>query len=58
MRKPASLAGLTELQSFLERGYAAFRKMGGADEFLALVIGRERQLMDTLFAGDDSLLEK
>lgn len=58
MRKPASLAGLTELQSFLERGYAAFRQMGSADEFLALVIGRERQLMDTLLAGDDSLLEE
>ena len=56
MRKPAQLAGLTELQSFLARGYAAFRKMGGADEFLGLVIARERKLLEALFAGDDSLL--
>jgi hypothetical protein len=56
MRKPAQLAGLSELQSFLERGYAAFYKMGGADEFLVLVIERERNLLKALFAGDDSVL--
>jgi len=56
MRKPARLAGLSKLQSFLERGFAAFRKMGGADEFLRLVIGREKKLLNALFAGDDSLL--
>ena len=56
MRKPARLAGLAELQSFIERGYAAFRKMGGADEFLRLVIAREKKLLNALFAGDDSLL--
>jgi hypothetical protein len=56
MRKPAKLAGLSDLQSFLERGYAAFRKMGGADEFLELVIARESKLSEALFAGDDSLL--
>ncbi|MGZ6010109.1 MAG: FFLEELY motif protein [Rhizomicrobium sp.] len=56
MRKPAELAGLGDLQSFLERGYAAFKKMGGADEFLNLVIAREREVLKSLFAGDDSLL--
>lgn len=56
MRKPARLAGLSRLQSFLERGFAAFRKMGGADEFLRLVITREKKLLNALFAGDDSLL--
>ena len=56
MRTPAKLAGLGDLQSFLERGYAAFRKMGGAEEFLALVIARESKLSEALFAGDDSLL--
>ena len=30
--------------------------MGGAEEFLKLVITRERKLLNTLFAGDDSLL--
>lgn len=58
MRKPARLAGLSELQSFLERGYAAFQKMGGADEFLRKVTTRERELLNALFAGDDSLLER
>jgi hypothetical protein len=56
MRTPARLAGLSDLQSFLERGYAAFRKMGGAEEFLDLVVTRERKLSQALFAGDDSLL--
>jgi hypothetical protein len=56
MRKPAQLAGLGELQDFLQRGYQAFTKMGDAHEFLALVIGRERELLEALFAGDDSLL--
>jgi len=56
MRKPAELAGFSELQNFLERGYGAFRKMGGADAFLNEVVTRERKLLEALFAGDDSLL--
>jgi hypothetical protein len=56
MRKPAELAGFSELQSFLERGYGAFRKMGSADEFIDQVITRERKLLEALFAGDDRLL--
>lgn len=51
MRKPAQLAGLGELQSFLERGFSAFRSMRRADEFLALVVGRERELARQLFDG-------
>lgn len=57
MRKPAILAGLGELQDFLERGYAAFLEMAGADEFLNTVISRERAVLQALFAGDDSLIE-
>jgi hypothetical protein len=45
MRKPAELADLGELQNFLERGYSAFRSMGGADEFLDTITSRERALM-------------
>jgi hypothetical protein len=45
MRKPAELAGLGELQNFLERGYSAFRGMGGAEEFLDTITSRERALM-------------
>ena len=57
MRKPAILAGLGELQDFLERGYAAFLDMGGAEEFLGLVVSRERAVLEALFAGDDSPVE-
>jgi hypothetical protein len=57
MRRPARLAGLGELQSFLERGYEAFRRMGGAQDFIARVTGREREVMEALFAGNDALLD-
>ncbi len=53
MRKPAILAGLGELQKFLERGYAAFLQMGGANEFLDIIASRERAVLEALFAGDD-----
>lgn len=49
MRKPAALAGLSSLQQFLERGFAAFHSMKGADDFLRLVSERERDLMQALF---------
>jgi hypothetical protein len=57
MRKPAQLAGLSDLQDFLHRGYKAFIRMGDAQEFLDLVVGRERKLLETLLDGDDSLLD-
>ncbi|WP_414474417.1 FFLEELY motif protein [Microvirga sp. M2] len=57
MRRPAKLAGFEDLQSFLERGYVAFRELGNADDFLEIVTSRERQLLDALFACDDSLLD-
>ena len=52
MRKPALLAGLGDLQNFLERGYKAFRKMKGADDFLATVTSRERALSREWFGED------
>ena len=58
MRRPARLAGLGELHDFLQRGYDAFRTMGGAGEFLNLIVGRERKLLEALFAGDDSVLSE
>jgi hypothetical protein len=51
MRHPARLAGLFALHDFLERGFAAFRQMHGADEFLATIERREWKLMEALFAG-------
>lgn len=52
MRQPARLAGLAVLHDFLERGFEAFRRMGGADHFLATIAGRETALIDRIFAGD------
>lgn len=56
MRKPAELAGFADLQAFLQTGYDAFRRMGGADEFLDRILLRERAILAGLFAGDDSVL--
>jgi hypothetical protein len=48
-RLPAQLAGLSELQAFLERGFHAFDALGGADEFLDQVAAREGQISQRLF---------
>lgn len=50
MRGPARAAGMAALQGFLEAGFDTFRAMRGADEFLALVGQRERDLARALFA--------
>lgn len=50
-RLPAQLAGLSELQKFLERGFTAFDALGGADEFLDEVAARELEISRRLFAG-------
>ena len=52
MRHPARLAGFGVLHQFLERGFEAFHAMGGANEFLATIDRRERELMEALFAGE------
>jgi hypothetical protein len=54
MRMPAHVAGLGELHEFLQRGFDAFRSMGGADDFLGTIAGRETELMKRWFAGDAS----
>lgn len=51
MRRPAHLAGLGELQEFLENGFAAFRQMGDATAFLDCIENKERQLLENLFSG-------
>jgi hypothetical protein len=50
MRRPARMAGLADLQDFLERGFAAFSAMKGADDFLATVKRRETQILNRLFS--------
>ena len=51
MRRPAKLAGLEDLQEFLERGFTAFRQMAGADDFLAIITRRETESLNRLFSG-------
>lgn len=51
-RTPARAAGLRELQDFLERGFDAFRHMGGAAEFLKTIETRETRILEHLFAGE------
>jgi len=52
MRQPARLAGFGALHEFLDRGFAAFGKMGDATDFLETIDVRERALMEALFAGE------
>lgn len=52
MRAPASAAGLSSLQAFLEGGFDAFADMKGAQEFLALINNRESAWIATLFDDD------
>lgn len=53
MRRPATAAGLGELQAFLEAGFDSFRHLRGAPDFLATVAGRERSLATAHFARGD-----
>jgi hypothetical protein len=54
MRTPARLAGLSDLQGFLERGFESFEHMHGAKEFLAAIADRETAIMNRLFSGNPS----
>ena len=49
MRVPARAAGLSALQGFLESGFATFRAMQGAQDFLPQIAQRERALASSLF---------
>jgi len=51
MRAPARAAGLGELQTFLERGFDAFRRMKGAESFLATIRDRETGIVTAIFDG-------
>ncbi|RNF83215.1 FFLEELY motif protein [Montanilutibacter psychrotolerans] len=51
-RGPAKAAGLSELQGFLERGVAAFSKLGEVAGFIAEIEGDERDVAARLFGGD------
>jgi len=51
MAAPARMAGLGELHGFLRIGFATFKKMGDAGEFLDIITKRETLLMRRLFDG-------
>ena len=52
MRGPASAAGLSSLQKFLESGFDAFQAMRGTDVFLKLIAERETNWIQQLFEED------
>jgi hypothetical protein len=49
MATPARLAGLADLQHFLERGFAAFRDLDGARDFLDIFGRREGEVLDRIY---------
>ena len=49
LRRPAAIAGLGEIQRFLEAGFSAFRHMNGAEHFLETIAERETILIERLF---------
>ncbi len=51
MRAPARLAHLSELHSFLERGFAAFKGMPQPEHFVATILARETAILENLYAG-------
>jgi hypothetical protein len=50
-RGPAHSMGWQELQDFLERGFHAFKQMGGASTFLKTIRDREMLILDRIFSG-------
>jgi hypothetical protein len=54
MRAPARAAGFGELQAFLERGFEAFRKMGGAAAFLKTIDERENAIVTAILDGSNA----
>ena len=49
-RKPAKIAGVESLHTFLEKGFNSFKKIGHVHDFIDPVISREREMMHALFA--------
>jgi hypothetical protein len=51
MRKPAQMAGLGDLQHFLEQGFNTFKAMRTPRKFVATIVDREHQVLENLYAG-------
>lgn len=52
MRGPARMAGLSELQAFLELGFDTFREMRGAKPFLDIIVERETAFARRMFEAE------
>ena len=52
LRAPAQMAGLGEMQQFLESGFTAFRHMLDADYFLVTIAKREKILIERILDGE------
>jgi hypothetical protein len=50
LRRPSKLAGLAEMQQFLEAGFSSFRHMKGATPFLHIIAERETALIEAIFS--------
>jgi hypothetical protein len=51
MRAPARLAGLGDLQQFLERGFNAFKRMKKPQDFVSTIVRREGKALENCYAG-------
>ena len=51
MRGPARLAGLGQLQQFLEHGFGTFKRLNNPGQFVATIVSRERAILEQLYAG-------
>jgi hypothetical protein len=47
-RAPAEMADLTDLHSFLHRGYTAFRKMDNVESLIDRLVAREARVLDNI----------
>mgnify|MGYP000318416265 CR=1 FL=1 len=51
-RKPAKVAGVGVLHTFLESGFNSFKNVGDVNDFINPVINREREMMYALFSAN------
>ena len=56
LRRPSKMAGLADMQQFLESGFTAFRHMKGAAPFLHTIAERETALIEAIFSGGIPIL--
>lgn len=53
-RRPVTSAGWGDLHKWIERGFNAFLRMHGADEFLDAIHDREMAILDGIFESEDA----